>query len=89
MMYLPYVSARTTEEGQLNPVKVVGLLLIIGGVLALIYGGFSYPKSHEAKVGPVAFDVKTQEHVNVPVWVGGGAVLVGALLLLVPAGRKR
>ena len=73
----------------MKPVKVIGLLLIVGGVLALVYGGFSYPKSHEAKLGPVAFDVKTQEHVNVPVWIGGGAVLLGALLLLMPAGRRR
>lgn len=72
-----------------NPVKIAGLLLIIAGVLALIYGGFSYPKSHEAKVGPLAFDVKTQEHVNVPVWAGGGAVVLGAVLLLLPAGRRR
>ena len=64
--------------------KLVGVLLIVAGALALIYGGFSYPKSHETKVGPVAFDVKTQEHVDVPVWAGGGAVLLGVLLLLVP-----
>ena len=68
----------------MNMTKLVGVLLIVAGVLALIYGGFSYPKSHETKVGPVAFDVKTQEHVNVPVWAGGGAVLLGMLLLLVP-----
>lgn len=68
----------------MNVTKLAGVLLIVAGALALIYGGFSYPKSHETKVGPVAFDVKTQEHVNVPVWAGGGAVLLGVLLLLVP-----
>lgn len=72
----------------MNGVKMVGVLLVVAGVLALIYGGFSYPKSHEAKLGPVAFDVKTQEHVGVPVWAGGGAVLLGVLLLLVPAKRR-
>ena len=72
----------------MNVVKSVGVLLLVAGVLALIYGGFSYPKSHEAKVGPVAFDVKTQEHVSVPVWAGGGAVLLGALLLLIPVKRR-
>ena len=68
----------------MNGTKLVGVLLIVAGVLALIYGGFSYPKSHQAKLGSLAFDVKTQEHVDVPVWAGGGAVLVGVLLLLVP-----
>ena len=41
----------------MNGTKLVGVLLIVAGAVALIYGGFSYPKSHEAKVGPVAFDV--------------------------------
>jgi hypothetical protein len=68
----------------MNATKIVSILLIVAGLLGLLYGGFSYPKSHEAKVGPVAFDVKTQEHVNVPVWVGAGAVVLGVLLLLAP-----
>lgn len=72
----------------MNVTRVVGLLLIVAGVVALIYGGFSYPKSHEAKLGPVAFDVKTEEHVDVPVWIGGGAVILGALLLLVPVKKR-
>jgi hypothetical protein len=68
----------------MNATKIVSILLIVAGLLGLLYGGFSYPKSHEAKVGPVAFDVKTQEHVNVPVWAGAGAVVLGVLLLLAP-----
>jgi hypothetical protein len=68
----------------MNATRMISILLIVGGLLALVYGGFNYPKSHEAKVGPVAFDVKTQEHVNVPVWAGAGAVVLGVLLLLVP-----
>ncbi|HEY4127036.1 MAG TPA: hypothetical protein VGN70_03230 [Gammaproteobacteria bacterium] len=68
----------------MNATRIVSILLIVGGLLGLLYGGFSYPKSHEAKVGPVAVDVKTQEHVNVPVWAGAGAVVLGVLLLLVP-----
>jgi hypothetical protein len=72
----------------MSGLRMVAILLVVGGLLALVYGGFSYPKSHEAKVGPVAFDVKTQEHVNVPAWAGAGLVVVGVVLLLVP-GRKR
>lgn len=72
----------------MSGLRIVAILMVVGGLLALVYGGFSYPKSHEAKVGPVAFDVKTQEHVNVPVWAGAGLVVVGVVLLLVP-GRKR
>lgn len=72
----------------MNPIRIVAILLLVGGVLALVYGGFSYPKSHEAKVGPVAFDVKTQEHVNVPVWAGAGMLVLGVVLLVVPAKKR-
>lgn len=72
-----------------NAMKLLAVLLIAGGLFVLIYGGFSYPKSHEAKLGSVAFNVKTDEHVNVPVWAAGGAVALGALLLLIPVSRRR
>jgi hypothetical protein len=73
----------------MNATRIVSILLVVGGLSALLYGGFSYPKSHEAKLGPVAFDVKTQEHVNVPAWAGAGAVVLGVLLLLAPIGKTR
>ena len=68
----------------MSPVKIVAVLLIIGGILGLVYGGFSYTKStREAKLGPLEFQVKDKERVNVPVWAGVGAIVVGAGLLLV------
>jgi hypothetical protein len=72
----------------MKPFKLVGLLLIVGGVLALVYGGFSYTReTHDVKVGPIEFSVKEKESVNVPVWAGVGAIAIGALLLLV-GGRR-
>ena len=63
--------------------QIVALLLIVGGVLALAYRGFSYTKeTHEAKIGPLELQVKEREYVDVPVWLGAGAVVVGAALLL-------
>jgi hypothetical protein len=65
--------------------KLLALALIIAGVLALAYGGFSYTKeTHEAKVGPVEMKVNEKEHVNIPMWAGVAAVGVGAAILLVP-----
>ena len=67
--------------------QIVALLLIVGGVLALAYRGFSYTKeTHEAKIGPLELNVKEREYVNVPVWLGVGAVVVGAVLLV--SGKK-
>jgi hypothetical protein len=65
-----------------NPIKLVGLVLIVGGALALAFGGFSYTKDTSAvKVGPLELSVKEKETVNVPLWAGIGAVVVGGLLL--------
>jgi uncharacterized membrane protein len=72
----------------MNPLKIVGLLLIAGGVLGLVYGSFTYTKeTHEAKIGPLEMAVKEKETVNVPVWAGVGAIVIGCGLLLV--GSKR
>ena len=72
----------------MKPIKLAALVLITAGVLALVYGGFTYTKeSHDVKVGPIEFSVKEKESVNVPVWAGVGAIAVGAFLLLV-GGRK-
>lgn len=69
----------------MSAVKIVGMMLIGAGILALLYGGFSYTKeTHEAKIGPFELSVKDKETVNVPVWAGVGAIVVGGLLLLVP-----
>lgn len=73
----------------MNAAKVLGIALIVAGVLALVYGGFSYTKeSHEAKVGPVELAVKNKETVNVPVWAGVGAIGVGVVLVLF-GGKRR
>ena len=51
----------------------------------LAYGKFSYTKeTDEATVGSLELSVKDKETVNVPVWAGVGAIVVGGLLLLVP-----
>lgn len=71
----------------MNASRLVGLLLIVAGVLALIYGGFTYPWSHEARLGSLAVSVTTDKTVSIPIWAGAAAVLVGGLLLLV-GGRK-
>ena len=63
--------------------KLVGAVLLALGILALAYGGFSYTKeSHEAKIGPITLSVTEKDRVNVPMWVGIGAIVVGGLILV-------
>lgn len=66
----------------MNLLKIVALLLIIGGVIGLVYGGITYTKTtHDAKIGPIELSVKDKETVNIPVWAGVGAIVVGGGLL--------
>lgn len=72
----------------MNTIKIIGIVLIAAGALALAYGGFSYTKDTTAvKLGPLELSVQEKKTVNVPVWAGVGAILVGGLLLVV-GGRK-
>jgi hypothetical protein len=72
----------------MNTVKILGLALIVAGILALVYGSFSYTKeTHEAKIGPLELQVKEKETVNVPIWAGVGAIVIGTVLLVVPVKR--
>jgi hypothetical protein len=68
----------------MNAVRIAAIVVIVAGILALVYGGFSYTKeSHEAKLGPIELSVKDKQTVNVPVWAGVGAIVIGGALLLV------
>jgi len=67
----------------MNAVKIAAIVLIAAGVLGLVYGSFTYTKdTHEAKLGPIELSVTERETVNVPVWAGVGAIVIGGALLL-------
>jgi len=73
----------------MDPIKIIAIVLIIAGGLALAYGQFSYTKeTHQAKIGPLELSIKEKETVNVPVWLGGGAIALG-VVLLITGGRKK
>ena len=67
----------------MNAMKILGIVLVVGGILGLVYGGFTYTKeTHEAKIGPLVLSVTDKETVNVPIWAGVGAIVIGGLLLV-------
>jgi len=72
----------------MNAMKLLGIVLLVGGILGLMYGGFTYTKeTHEAKIGPIVLSVTDKETINVPIWAGVGAIVIGGLLLV--SGIKR
>ena len=79
----PAVDVFHSTANEMNPIKLAAIVLIAAGVLGLLYGGFSYTKeTHDFKLGPIELSVKEKQSVNVPVWAGVGAIVVGALLLV-------
>ncbi len=68
--------------------KMIALVLIVLGILGLVYGGITYTsESHSAKIGSMEISIKEKKTVDVPLWAGAAAVIVGAGLLL--AGGKK
>lgn len=70
------------------PIRIVAIVLIIAGAIALAYGGFSFTKeTHKAEIGPLKLSVQEKEQVNVPQWAGIGAIVLGVVLLVLPKGK--
>jgi uncharacterized membrane protein YidH (DUF202 family) len=68
--------------------KTIGIVLLVIGVLALVYGGISYNKNHTVlQVG--SLNVTATEHKSIPVpAVAGVVVLVGGVAFLVLGMRR-
>jgi hypothetical protein len=62
--------------------KLLGVVFLALGLLALAYGGFSYTKDTDRlNLGPIHLEVKDRERVNIPLWAGVGIAIVGGVLL--------
>lgn len=73
----------------MNLVKMVGVVLLVGGVLGLVYGGFTYTQdTHDASLGPIELTMTDRETVYIPIWAGVGAIAIGGMFLFF-SGRKR
>ena len=69
--------------------KLAGIVLIIIGVLALVYQGFSYTQTEkDAQLGPI--EIQHQETHTVPLPpIVGGVCIAGGVLALVLSGRGK
>ncbi len=68
----------------MNATKIIGILLIAGGVLGLLMGGFSFTKeTHKANIGPISMSVEEKQTVNIPLWASIAAIVAGAAVLVV------
>jgi uncharacterized membrane protein len=69
-------------------ISIVGVILIVLGVAALAYQGFSYTTEKKAvDLGPIQIDKKEHHTVPLPPVLGGVAI-VGGIVLVVLGGKK-
>lgn len=69
--------------------KIVGIILIVLGVIALAYGGISYTREEEIlDVGPIEATAERRETIPLPPILGGLA-LAGGIVLLIAGSRRR
>jgi TRAP-type C4-dicarboxylate transport system permease small subunit len=70
-------------RGEEVDMRVIAIVILAAGILALVYGGFSYTQqTHEAKLGPLEVSVSENRRVNVPIWAGVVLAVVGGGLML-------
>lgn len=69
--------------------RIVGIVLIVVGVVALAYGGISYTRREKVlDIGPIEATTETRETIPLPPILGGLA-LAGGVALLIAGSRKR
>jgi len=67
--------------------RIIGIALIIIGVLALVYGGFTYFSVDKvAEVGPVQVNAERSHTVWIPPVLGIIGIALGAIMVL--GGRR-
>ena len=68
--------------------KIAGVLLIVLGIVALIYGGISYTNRETVlDIGPLEATTETRETIPLPPILGALALLGGVALMI--AGSRR
>lgn len=73
--------------------RMLGIVLIVAGALALAYQsqGITYKKREKViDIGPIQATAEKEETIPLPPWLGGGALAVGVLMVVLGGGgRKR
>lgn len=70
--------------------RILGILLIVFGLFALAFGGFSYvDRDKVLDLGRVEVERTERERVAIPPILGGAALAAGVLLLLAGSNNRR
>lgn len=68
--------------------KVLGVILIVVGIVALAYQGITYTTSEKVvDLGPVKVETEREKTIPLPPLVGAAAVIGGVILIAVSSRR--
>jgi UDP-N-acetylmuramyl pentapeptide phosphotransferase/UDP-N-acetylglucosamine-1-phosphate transferase len=68
--------------------KLAGIILIVIGVIALVYQGFTYTQTtKDAQLGPIVIQHNETHSVPIPPIIGGVCIVAG-VVALVAGGRS-
>ncbi len=72
----------------MKPAGIIGIILIVVGIVALAFGGFSF-KEHkkDVDIGPVQIGHTEEHHLPLPP-ILGGLCLAGGVVLVIVGARK-
>ena len=71
----------------MQAMKILAIVLIVVGVLAIAYEGITYTKREKVlEVGPITATKESKETIPLPPILGGAALVCG-VVLLIAAGR--
>ena len=70
--------------------KAIGIILIVAGILALAYGGFTYTTHKRAvDMGPLQIETQSKHRVFIPPLLGVSGIVLGGALLFVASSKGR
>ena len=73
----------------MKPITIAGIVLILGGIAALIFGGITYTKNETVlDVGPIELEAKSKESIPIPQIAAILAAIAGVGLVIVGARSK-
>lgn len=74
--------------GEMKPVAIIGVVLIVLGIAGLVVGRFSYTTEEKVlDVGPLTATAEKEHSIAIPDYASIAAILAGGFLVFV--GRRR
>jgi drug/metabolite transporter (DMT)-like permease len=86
----PQQIAATLLEGRMTAQRIAGLVLVVVGIVALVWGGvFWTNRDTVIDAGPIEVTTEERQGVSLPPVVGAIALVGGIVLLVIPARKSR